>query len=144
MFPSHPDREGRVIDVSEQQSRPDLAIEAAKAFGGADHDCTGSDVGVPVGNAYSTQLPPRRRLRAACRVFVDVRRLSDEATSRAVQGVADAPAGAMARVLIAPGQLPPAIALDYLCRYGSHLAQLVFEGDPQTVRTWWDELNAHR
>ncbi len=50
----------------------------------------------------------------------------------------------MARILIAPGQLPPAIALDYLCRYGSHLAQLVFEGDPQTVRAWWDELDAHR
>lgn len=128
--------------MAEQQSRPGGRSQAAGAFGGADHQSTGPDAGAFIRNAYAATLPPRRRLRAACRVFVDVRRLSDEATARAVQAVADAPAGAMVRIHVAAGQLPPAVALDYLCRYGSHLGLVVIEGDLQTVRSWWGLINA--
>lgn len=96
---------------------------------------------MPVRNAYAAPLPPRRRLRATCQVHLDVRHLSDEAMARAVQSLADAPDGAVARIVIAPGQLPPAVALDYLGRYGN-LGRVIFAGDPATVRTWWETLNA--
>lgn len=91
----------------------------------------------------SPTVPRRGRLRAACRVRVSLFGLADADLARKVQGVADAPPGALVTLVIEPGVLPPVVALDYLARYGTHLGLVTFESpDPVTARAWWDALNS--
>lgn len=70
------------------------------------------------------------------RVRVDLRRADDHDLQRAIQDLADMPAGVDIVLEVAPGALVPPFGVQYLRDEGSPGSVTVESGDPATVRRW--------
>lgn len=87
-------------------------------------------------------LPPRSRILRRLTGRVNLSGLDGHDLARAVQRVADFPRGARVLLIVGPGQYPPGMALDYVSRYGAHLASLDIQcSDPYTATAWGQALD---
>ncbi|WP_422933605.1 hypothetical protein [Sinomonas sp. P47F7] len=79
--------------------------------------------------------PPTFSLGAA--LEVDLRSLDGHELARAVEWAAHAPRGASVTFEVARGQVPPHLALRYLCDHGRHLGTVQIRcSDPDSANRW--------